>query len=74
MLGKSVNDNSVRQVASGVCASFASELAPTRDLERHLAEDHVAVHHKIPQQAVKRVLKGGRAVLFEEEVAYPGKL
>ena len=42
-------------------------------LERHLAQDHVAVHHKIPQKAVERVLEGRRAVLFEEEVADPGK-
>lgn len=42
-------------------------------LERNLAQNHVAVHGEVTQQAVKRVLECCGAVLLEEEMARPGK-
>ena len=53
--------------------SFFKQVTRGHRLERHFAQNHVAVHHKIAHQAVQRVLKRCRAVLFEEEVPDPGK-
>jgi len=42
-------------------------------LERHLAQQHVAVHDEIAKQAVERMLERGRPVFFEEKMPDPGK-
>src|SRR3569623_756565 len=40
--------------------------------ERDLAAQHVHVHHPVADEAVERILEGGRLVLLEEEVPDPG--
>ncbi len=53
--------------------STVNDKQTIKSLEGHLAQNHVAVHHKVTQQAVERMLEGCRTVLFKEKVANPGK-
>src|SRR5690606_2167204 len=42
-------------------------------LEGHATQNHVAVHDKVAEQAIKRMLKRGGTVLLEKEMPDPGE-